>query len=149
MDAVNKLIESIEPALTKLSETFCVSVDTIRENGMQYVMMYGRYSYINDTVFTMAATLVVYLILCFLVWGFLVSEAERKERKMYVSYEEGTESIESAEIDLCDKKETNKALAVIVFALLLVEIIVFCICSIPYWACPEMYSVNAVMDLIR
>lgn len=38
---MDRFVQNIEPMLQKLSEVFCVSVDTIRESGMEYILMYG------------------------------------------------------------------------------------------------------------
>lgn len=47
---MDKLITSLEPALQKLSETFCVSVDFIRENAMKYILEYGEYCAYSEII---------------------------------------------------------------------------------------------------
>ena len=126
---MNELINSLNPALQKLSDTFCVSVDTIREHGMEYILMYGKYHVTTHCIKAMIVTIIAALCceaLTFLFTAWIISE------------------------EACDEEKALK-ISIIVHAIvfILVVLAVFLAMIIPYWVSPEMYSINAVMQLIK
>ena len=116
---MEKLIGGLEPALQKLSEIFCVSVDAIRESGMQYILMYGKYHYINMLVCNLLLSATISVLIVFMIWA------------------------------IVDKTPYVIKLKHIVAMFVACMAICFSLLSLSYWVYPEMYSINAVMRLLQ
>lgn len=124
---MNEIVNAITPALQKLSEIFCVSVDAIKAHGMEYVMMYGKYHLATSTLQdTLASLIFSTLGVCFL-WG--------------VGY-----MLWSIDHD-CESKKNWVISGSIVIGL----IVLFSILSnvVPYIVSPEIYSIQAVLNLVK
>ena len=144
---MDKIISGLEPALQKLSEIFCVSVDAIRENGMQYILMYGRYEWIQSTITAIC--------LVFVVWGIIftgvcITHFGTSEDVFTFTYIQGDYD-DAAEKDKELKKDKafKKLVSILIRLLIASALIAIIASSIVYFACPEMYSINAAMDLLQ
>lgn len=129
---MDRFVQNIEPMLQKLSEVFCVSVDTIRESGMEYILMYGRYYYITSIINKMLIMCILLSLVALLVCvGFL-------------------STISQKDLDKITEKKLNRITVVccIISYFLLLAILFVCF-SLPYWLTPEMYSINAVIELMQ
>lgn len=124
------LMDALNPALQKLSETFCVSIDYIRENAMYYILEYGQYCWIRSVVWWEFWILLIFGTIAVIVYPLMKSDY----RKPY------TED----ELKLFAAYRKYAPWPVIALALL-----VFGVVSFPYFMSPEMYSIQKVMELIN
>ena len=125
--SISELINSFTPMIQKLSELFGVSVDAIKEHGMEYVMAYGRYHVVNKTLHNVA--------LISLLTALLVVTIE-----LLIYFE-----IEDFEPTLSKKLFILCGIGIV----LLVAIVVALLNVVPYLASPEIYSIQAVLDLVK
>ena len=122
---MEKLINDLSPAIQKLSEIFCVSVEYIQEHFMEYVLMYGRYDFWSKIglLFLLAACAALagglFGTLCIL---------------MIYDY--------PSTLDKCHKK-------IIICCAVISTIVVVISWIAPYMASPEIYSIKAVLKLIN
>lgn len=126
---MDKIGTALEPTLQKLSEVFCVSVDTIRENGMEYILMYGEYHWVATTIHNVLMSLLAWAICLVLIIFIAACWIED-------TYDES--------------EERFRKTASIVFTVSLLILLcggAFLASSIPYWVSPEMYSIKAVAEL--
>lgn len=127
---MDKIGTALEPAIQKLSEIFCVSVDTIRENGMEYILMYGEYHWVTTTIHNVLMSLLAWAICLVLIIFIAACWIED-------TYDESEEKFRKT--------------ASIVFTFSLLVLLcggAFLVSSIPYWVNPEMYSIKAVSELV-
>jgi len=122
---MEQLLTNLEPMLAKLSEVFCVSVDAIRENAMQYILMYGKYE----------------LIVSITSWSFWFT---------FISLGMfGTFALTIFSLNSEDEVDWKKIIIItlsITIGLILLHAIGECIC---YLASPEIYSIREVIRLIQ
>ena len=128
---MENIIKSIEPAIQELSDLFCVSVETIRENGMEYVLMYGKYRWVTNISNSVLVSSVIFALAFALALIFVAT---------FSDYDY---------MDCAEKKNFNKnAIKTLIISYSVLVLIVIISISIPYWVSPEMYSIKAVMDLV-
>lgn len=132
---MDNLVMTIEPALYKISELFCVSVDYLKENFMNYALMYGKYSLV-DNIFT--SIIVISLIFltfttiytgvyysCFVDWSY--DDEEEKKKKQFF----------------------KKSIKVIAYSMLSI-MAAFALFNIAlYVISPEIYSLKAILRLMK
>jgi hypothetical protein len=128
--SLSSVIDSLTPALQKLSETFCVSVDYLRENAMHYILEYGQYCLAKDIIWWTGLWFTIGFILCIGLWILeLCMNAD-------------------GELDA----DGRKAFSQVIFGIAIITIIAMITAtisvSIPYLMSPEMYSIEQVMKLI-
>lgn len=123
---MDKIITSLEPALQKLSEIFCVSMDTIRLHGMEYILMYGQYECVNKTIQAVGYSFITLFIIFFVVIMIIMSEGS-----------------------IADDEDFKKVFKLAGIAIVVIELVIVMMMTITYFICPEMYSINAVMKLIN
>lgn len=129
--SISTLLDSMNPVVQKLAETFCVSVDLLKENAMTYILMYGRYEWINTLIFDVCVLgLLVGLIVgagVFMGWLWYYDEI--------VCLDDVAVSVK--------KSLRNTLIGYILWVLL----VALC-SSASYLISPEIYSIKAVMELI-
>lgn len=143
---MDKIGTALEPALQKLSEIFCVSVDAIRENGMEYILMYGKYAWIQDLISTLlwSGVLGGFVVVALAALG--VSSAEDLVEVPNRDTLFG-EAFKKARRDAA--RPLQKKIIKGAIVLYIVQLIVMIVAnSLPYWVCPEMYSIHAVVNLV-
>ena len=116
---MNEFYNNIEPIIKKLSEVFCVSVDFIEKNLMNYILEYGRYTMIKDSLFF---GIIIFLIMVFIVF--------------------------CAVCEYCDEIELRTIFWIGLFIICFDIFITFFIFILPYLVSPTMYSIEQVMNLI-
>lgn len=129
--STSNILNSIEPALTKLSETFCVSVDYLKENVMQYIMMYGKYELMTgifNTIIWMSILSGVIIGFAVLIGWFIYEE--------YSDYNSEPYNWKKI-IKISSKIAIFFILMLIVFQLVI------------YVSSPEIYSIKQVLELIQ
>lgn len=131
---ISSLLATLEPALQKLSEMFCVSMDLIKENAMEYIMMYGRYHLSLELVDT--GWKIIWLLI---IIGTLST---------ILIFTFATDSYGNME---SDKLNRNKKVIIPIGLLLFIIISIYFIIStcLPYWISPEIYSIKSVLDLMN
>ena len=128
--STSNILNSIEPALTKLSETFCVSVDYLKENAMQYIIMYGRYE--------LVANILGKIIGLSIVSGVTIGIAVLIGWFLYDEYGNHNKSYNWKKIvKISSKIAISFILMVVIFQ------------SIIYFSSPEIYSIKRVLELIQ
>lgn len=127
---MNELINSLQPMLEKISEVFCVSIETVQQNGYEYLVKFGKYHLLDNcaTIFAIsffiAFVLIAIAIFC------------------YATYQDcNCEDIETKTI----KKIIITGIALWLFVFACSQIIE----AIKFYSCPEIYSINALMKLIK
>lgn len=130
------IINSLEPALQKLSEIFCISIDTIKSNGIQYILMYGKYEWIINMIIAIVISGMISLfsiiVICLIHY--------ENNRRTYDD-EPGMPTHNSILKNMYFKYGTRVFIGIILFI-----IVIF---SLPYLICPEVYSIKQVMQLIQ
>jgi hypothetical protein len=129
--AASNILNSIEPALTKLSETFCVSVDYLKLNAMEYILRYGRYELMVNIFIDILWMLGISAVII----GFAVLIG----RLIYDEYNNYDDTS-------FDWKKIIKISSIIMGSFILL-IVVFQV--ITYVSSPEIYSIKQVLKLIR
>ena len=127
---MNELINSLQPMLEKISEVFCVSIETVQQNGYEYLVKFGKY-YLIDKMnsrfaisFLLAIVVVALAILC------------------YTAYQDCN----------CGDVEIKTIKKIIIVGVSLWLSVFACsqiIEAIKFYSCPEIYSINALMKLIK
>ena len=125
--SISELINSFTPMIQKLSELFGVSVDAIKEHGMEYVMAYGRYHVVNKTLHNVVLISLLAALLVVTIESLIYLE---------IKDEEPTQS--KKPFILCG-----------IGIVLLAAIVVALLNVVPYLASPEIYSIQAVLNLIK
>ena len=125
--SISELIDSFTPMIQKLSELFGVSVDAIKEHGMEYVMAYGRYHVVDKTLHNVALISLLAALLVVAIEPLIYFE---------IKDEEPTQS--KKPFILCG-----------IGIVLLVAIVVALLNVVPYLVSPEIYSIQAVLDLVK
>jgi hypothetical protein len=115
-------LKSLDVLFAKIADILGVGVDAVAENGMEYVMMYGRYHFL----YRLPLTVLVAIMLTFLAFiPFLM---------IWVDY---------------IPEQLSKSQCLIIFTVLgVVFIASILISSLTYIFSPEMYSIKAVIDLL-
>lgn len=138
--SLSGLISSVEPALQKLSELFCVSLDVIKENGMEYILMYGQYhlvsSILNAIIFT-TITLLFTVVPCLM--GFYYHNSFNNYYDIEIIKER----------EKCNNNLKHKYIKYGLSIYLGFVLFITAICLIPYLLCEEIYSIQAVISLIQ
>lgn len=134
---MNELLTSIEPMLSKLSEVFCVSVDAIRTNAMEYVLMYSKYIFGKNILASIIGGS-----LCGIVLGILGGLLG------------GIITLEVCEINnVPGGEEESKVIkaAIICGIVLFILTVVFCCLSeiVPYHMSPEIYGLEHLINLVK
>ncbi len=119
---MEKLINAIEPALIKLSETLNVSIDFVHENASYYIMEYGRYH--------LAKQLTSAFILATII-GVLGATL------LPLLYDE------------LWKLSKKKIILVLLAPFLIASITLIAAAIIPYLASPEIYSIEKILNLVK
>jgi len=125
--SISELIDSFTPMIQKLSELFGVSVDAIKEHGMEYVMAYGRYHVVNQTLKDIC-------VISF-VTALIVAIIERL-----------------ISLDMSDDDKVPSKKTFILFGIgIVLAVAVLCVLvnAVPYLVSPEIYSIQAVLDLVK
>lgn len=134
---MNELLTSIEPMLSKLSEVFCVSVDAIRTNAMEYVLMYSKYIFgksILNAVITGSLIGIVFGIIGGVTGGVIA---------LYLC--------ENANISADEEESKVTKVVVICGVTLFILTVVFCCLSeiVPYLMSPEIYGLEQLINLVK
>lgn len=124
--STSNILNSIEPALTKLSETFCISADYLKENAMQYILMYGEYEYVTKIIPSLVIGMLVGLIVLII---YSMSHYDEDEEKLTIS--------------------KRKIFIVTILSFFITFVFLFSISTIKYFASPEIYSIKAVIELLQ
>lgn len=135
--ALTSLINNLEPAFQKLSEVFCISVDTIRQNGMEYIMMYGKFCWVQDISIMMPIVAIIYIIA-----SVFIGMNRYSEWRLNTCYRDDKEQNE-----IHNKKIAKKIVLFIIGGFVLIESFLFIAISTAYFACPEVYSIKMFMSL--
>lgn len=128
--STSNILNSIEPALTKLSETFCVSVDYLKENVIQYILMYGKYELMTgifNKIIWLSLLSGVIIGFTILIGYFIHDE--------YCDYDEPY-----------NWKRIIKISSIISISFIVI-VIVFQL--VVYVTSPEIYSIKQVLELIQ
>lgn len=128
--STSNILNSIEPALAKLSEIFCVSVDYLKENIMEYIMMYGRYELMRgifNKIIWLSLLSGVIIGFAVLIGYFIHDE--------YGDYDEPY-----------NWKRIIKISSIIAISFIVI-IIIFQL--VVYISSPEIYSIKQVLELIQ
>lgn len=123
---MEKLINAMEPALIKLSETLNVSIDFLKENAMFYIMEYGRYHLAKQLTAALICTTIIGATWASILLVLLYDEYHGKWK-------------------LSKKKLILAALA----PFLIISIILIVTTVMPYLASPEMYSIEKILKLVK
>ena len=129
---MNELVNSITPALEKLSELFSVSVDYIQANLIDFVLRYGRYAMANEIIdgFIVLGCIIVaiFLVVLFVCCAFVCPDDEE---------------------EWSDFKATMKRVGKLLLIAFLVIYIVICATTfLIYIVDPEIYSIKKFLDLV-
>lgn len=133
--ALAGLLTTVNPALQKLADLFCVSVDFIKEHAMEYIMMYGRYHLATNTIDNVLFAWGIISVIFGIIGGiwFLVFGVD--------AYDEE---------DAIEAKRKIKVFAKFTAFLMLGVAVLITICGVvPYLVSPEIYSIQAVYDLVN
>lgn len=134
---MNELLTSIEPMLSKLSEVFCVSVDAIRTNAMEYVLMYSKYIFGKNILNTIIVGSLIGIVVGIIggVTGGAITLCV----------------CESANIS-SDEEESKVTKATIIcgVTMFVLTVIFFCLSEIvPYHMSPEIYGLEHLINLVK
>ena len=126
MEILNKLISSdsvqaIDKLLANIADTLNVSVDMLKENGMHYVLEYGKYVFWSE--FGLKGLLIG--LLMFIVYGFALAITE--------------DTFDS------DVKHIFIPMVIVIVIWALIILLI----SLPYIMSPEMYSIKQVIELLQ
>lgn len=120
-------IQSLDALFTKVADLLGVGLDMVKANGMEYVMMYGRYyfwsSLSGDLLWILSMVLLVSVLVGVLVW-----------------------TIFDFDCRLDFKKKHILPLALFPIGLTL---LITLISSLPYIMSPQMYSIEKVLQLLK
>lgn len=134
---MNELLTSIEPMLSKLSEVFCVSVDAIRANAMEYVLMYSKYIFGKNILEAIIFGLFSGIVLGILggITGGVITLCLYEDSN--ISYDE-------------KESKVTKAAIICGVTLFILTVVFFCLLEIiPYLTSPEIYGLEHIINLVR
>lgn len=134
---MNELLASLEPTLSKLSEVFCVSVDAIKANAMDYVLMYSKYIF-GKNMFEVVVTGVLVGILVGIIGGVTGGvTALCFFEPLSVSFDE-------------EESKVTKVMIICGVTLFVLTIIFCCLSEIiPYLMSPEIYGLEHLINLVK
>lgn len=126
MEILNKLISSdsvqaIDKLLANIADTLNISVDMLKENGMHYVLEYGKYEFWSGFVWTFIFTTLIVLLFGILS---LVGMGE------------------NGNLDI-------KSFSILILIITVILTVILIITSLPYIMSPEMYSIKQVIELLQ
>lgn len=126
MEVLNKFlnaesVQAIDKLLANIADTLNISVDMLKENGMQYVLEYGKYMFWSK--FGLNGLLIAFLM--FLVYGFILAMTE----------------------DAFSSDVKWVFIPMIIVAVL--WILIMLSISLPYIMSPEMYSIKKLIELLQ
>lgn len=138
---MEQLINSLEPMVNKLSEVFCVSVDSIKANAHGFILEYARYTLFKSipvaVILSLLAGIVIAGVALF-VTSLVCEELEEYGEDGYGIYRKNGEHVSKIKIYA----------TVVISVLLLTLIIGMTICLLPYFASPEIYGINALLSAV-
>jgi len=124
MESLNNILNSIAPAVERLAQLFNTSADFIQANFMEYVMMHGKYQAFENSLWVVG-----------IMFGIAL---------FFVSVLSFYAFLEGGFMEIAKIMATTLIIAFIVFSL-----VAFITCILPYLVSPEIYSLKALMNLVR
>lgn len=126
MEVLNKFlnaesVQAIDKLLANIANALNISVDMLKENGMHYVLEYGKYEFWSGFVW-------IFLFVTFLmiVIGLFVISMLAEENSLSIK------SFLTTNLILC-----------------VIAVIILITTSLPYIMSPEMYSIKKVIELLQ
>jgi hypothetical protein len=159
-------LESLDQLLTKIADSLGMGVDVIRENGMEYIMMYGQYEFLKSLWWIILGNLLLFIVGYAIVAALYYIYREENYEPLYkrwshYGYLETYESEAQKEAtkknrdDKNDKhqvkykKTTAKILKYMALGTLFGYVLMFIISILPYLLSPEIYSIKQALELIQ
>lgn len=118
-------IQAIDSLIAKIADSLNIGVDVIKENGMHYILEYGKYEHWENVTIASIILGIIATIIAFILFAIILDEVNIEERKGKI---------------------------IILFAIFLPYFIAFLLIllgSLPYIMSPEIYSIKKVIELIN
>lgn len=153
IETTDGLLKTMNPVLQKIADTFCVSVDYVRENLGHFVLEYGKYTMTVHVVHGVTTAFCWSLVLAILGIAFVLGTTYYYDDEHYetitVNGKNGEESYRKAVKNGDWKKWIKLCVWSGIMLVLIPTAVTFCYYFVPYIISPEIYSLNAVVDLAK
>jgi hypothetical protein len=151
VETTDGLLKTMNPVMQKIADTFCVSVDYVRDNLGHFVMEYGKYTMTVHVVHSVTTAFCWSLVIAIMGIVCVLGGAYYYDGEHYELVQGKTDG---ESYKKCVKNgEWKKWIKLCVWSGLMLVLIptavVFCYNFVPYAISPEIYSLNAVVDLAK
>lgn len=115
-------MQGLDQIFVQISEILGIGIETIKNDGMKYILEYGKYSFANYFVLNVIIAFFVSIVVFVALTLFLQEFVDASEKTIML---------------------------IICFSMLITFVVTLFLFCLPYIVSPEMYSLNQVIKLLK
>lgn len=120
-------LQSLDQLFVKIADALGVAVDQVQQNGIEYIMMYGKYQVVVESIdffkFITAISAIIFIFILAVLGDYFFLDDNKQKVLKFIKY----------------------------YICIYVIVLIFLIGSnvLPYIVSPEMYSIEKALELVR